>query len=428
MKNFFTLMGLIALVSLIGSCAVNPVTGRTELSVWTPAQEVAIGEQYYLPSQQSQGGRYVVDPDLTAYVNEVGRRLWEVSDRPGLPYELVVLNNNVPNAWALPGGKMAINRGLLVHFEDEAQLASVLGHEIVHAAARHGASQATQNMLLSAGVMAAGLAAHRRDSEYGALAVGAMGIGAYAWQARYSRSHELQADRVGAEYMVKAGYDPQGAVELQEIFVRLSEGRQSNWLDGLFASHPPSRERLEANQRFAERNPGGVRNKARFDRAMAQLRRDQPAYEQYDQALAAAGQGNYTQAMTLVDQAIAHQPRENLFWELKGRLLVQQDKHRDALDAFNRSLQANPEFFRPYVYRGLTHRQLGNRSQAEQDLQASQRLLPTQLASFHLGELALERGARSEAIEYFRMAAQGGGELGAAAEAHLARLEQEPTS
>src|SRR5690606_10065539 len=159
-------------------CTVNPVTGEKQLSLMSAEQELAVGSEHYVPSQQSQGGRYVVDPELTLYVNEVGKRLATVSDRPNLPYEFVVLNNGVPNAWALPGGKMAINRGLLVHLEDESQLAAVLGHEIVHAAARHGASQNTRNILLQAGMMAAGVAAASSDSQYSALALGALGVGA----------------------------------------------------------------------------------------------------------------------------------------------------------------------------------------------------------------------------------------------------------
>ena len=120
---------------LATGCAVNPVTGKNELSIISESQELAIGAQQYGPSQQSQGGIYSVDLALTDYVNEVGQRLAAVSDRK-LPYEFIVLNDSVPNAWALPGGKIAINRGLLMPLDSEADLAAVLRHEIVHAAAR----------------------------------------------------------------------------------------------------------------------------------------------------------------------------------------------------------------------------------------------------------------------------------------------------
>ena len=137
---------LLALIlpAFIGGCSVNPVTGKNELSIVSPQQEISIGEKNYRPSRQSQGGDYYLDQSLQTYIAGVGQRLAAVSDRPDLPYEFVVLNNDVPNAWALPGGKIAINRGLLLLLEDEAQLAAVLGHEIVHAAARHGASQMTR--------------------------------------------------------------------------------------------------------------------------------------------------------------------------------------------------------------------------------------------------------------------------------------------
>lgn len=407
----------------LGGCAVNPVTGEQQLMLTGQDQDIATGSQHYQPSQQSQGGRYVVDPQLNVYVNQVGKRLAAVSGNPGLPFEFVVLNNDVPNAWALPGGKMAINRGLLVQLKDEAQLAAVLGHEIVHAAARHGAAQQSKSTLVSAGVMLAGVAAASQDSEYGALAVGAVGVGANAWMSKYSRDHELEADRYGIDYMIKAGYDPMGAVELQQTFLELSKGRQSNWLEGLFASHPPSQERVNANRKMAEARPGGNRNKAAFDKAMAQLRKDKNAYASYEKAMKSAGDKNYTNAMSLVEDAIKQQPQENLFWELKGQLLLQDKKQQPAISAFDKAIQANPEFFRPYVYRGVTYKQLGNNAQAEKDLLTSQKMLPTQMASYFLGEIALAKGDRAKATTYFQQVAQAGGELGEAAKGQLAKLQ-----
>ena len=133
--SVFLLRYLLVIVGsglLLAGCGVNPVTGSSEMSFMSEAEEIRTGEQQYEPSQQSEGGQYVLDPELTRYVQRVGMRLARVSDRPELPYEFVLLNNSEPNAWALPGGKIALNRGLLVLLESEAQLAAVLGHEIVH--------------------------------------------------------------------------------------------------------------------------------------------------------------------------------------------------------------------------------------------------------------------------------------------------------
>ncbi|WP_232059099.1 M48 family metalloprotease [Kineobactrum salinum] len=236
--------GLIALILALTSlnltgCSTNPVTGESEFSLVSPAQEISIGEQQYLPSRQSQGGDYQVDRELSEYVNRVGQRLAAVSDSD-LPYEFSVLNNGVPNAWALPGGKIAINRGLLVELGSEAELAAVLGHEIVHAAARHGAQSVTRGTLLQ-GALVVGMIASA-DSEYSNLIVGGAQLGAQLISQSYGRDAEREADYYGIRYMLDAGYDPAAAVALQETFVRLSEGRsQAGWLEGLFASHPPHR-------------------------------------------------------------------------------------------------------------------------------------------------------------------------------------------
>ena len=137
-KSFLTICCLwFIAIGLLG-CATNPVTGRSELNIISESWELKTGKQHYLPMRQSQGGDYVADPKVQDYVRQVGNKLAAVSDRK-LPYEFSVVNDSSANAWALPGGKIAIHRGLLTELKSEAELAAVLGHEIVHAAAKHGA-------------------------------------------------------------------------------------------------------------------------------------------------------------------------------------------------------------------------------------------------------------------------------------------------
>jgi predicted Zn-dependent protease len=424
MKPLTRLLTCVVLTAGLTGCAVNPVTGKKEMIIDSVAQDIATGQQHYGPSQQSQGGKYVVDPGLSAYVNQVGKKLAAVSDVPDLPYEFVVLNNDTPNAWAMPGGKLAINRGLLVQLEDEAQLAAVLGHEIVHAAARHTASAKTQQMVVGAGTLLAGAAIGSQKSEYGVLAVGALAVGANAWNSKYSRDHESDSDKYGIKYMAKAGYDPQAAVELQELFVRMFDKQESSWLEGMFASHPPSRDRVTANRAEIAKYPkGGARNKEAFQRALAQLKKDKGAYSSYEEAMKAAKAKQYDKALSLVDSSIKQQPKENLFWELKGQLLLQQDRNKEAIPALDKAIAANPNFFRPYIYRGMAYKELGNSGNAERDLVASQRLLPTQEASEQLGEIALTKGDRNTARAYFEQVAAAGGEAGERAKARLAQMQ-----
>ena len=226
------LLLLLAAVQLfITGCATNPVTGRSNLILVPESWDQQIGAEQYQPSLQSQGGEYEIDAELSAYVNEVGQKLAQYSPNQ-LPYEFTVLNNSVPNAWALPGGKIAINRGLLTELNSEAELAAVLGHEVVHSAARHGAQAQSRGTLLQGAVAVTAIAAS--GSRYGQLAGIGAGVGAQLINTRYGRDAERESDFYGMDLMSQAGYDPQGAVALQQTFVRLSEGRNQDWLSGFF--------------------------------------------------------------------------------------------------------------------------------------------------------------------------------------------------
>src|SRR6056297_2310399 len=282
-RNHLVIVFIAGVTLLASGCAVNPVTGERNLSLMGEQWELDVGAENYAPLRQSQGGDFTLDPGLVDYVQQVGQRLAAVSDRD-LPYEFEVINESVPNAWALPGGKIAINRGLLTEMQSESELAAVLGHEIVHAAARHGAQGQTRNLLLQGAVLAGGIAvgAATDDEGYGQVALLGGMVGAQLINQRYSRDAEREADLYGMRMMKRAGYDPVGAVELQETFVRLSEGRQSSAWDAWFASHPPSRERVEANrQLLAEIGAGGRIGRDRYQQALAKLERAQPAYEAY---------------------------------------------------------------------------------------------------------------------------------------------------
>ncbi|MYM63814.1 M48 family metalloprotease [Pseudomaricurvus sp. HS19] len=414
-------LGLCAVLAVLHGCSVNPVTGASEFSLMSADQELAVGRQQYGPAQQSQGGVYTVDPDLGVYVSEVGRKLARVSDRGTLPYEFVVLNNDVPNAWALPGGKIAINRGLLLQLQDEAQLAAVLGHEIVHAAAGHSAQQMTRSTLLGIGAQVAGVAAS--GTEYGQLVSTGAQMGSAMYQAHYGRSQELEADHYGMTYMARAGYAPQAAVELQQTFVKLSQGQQSNWLNDLFASHPPSQQRVDANRKMAATLPAGTRNKAAFERATQQLRRDTPAYQAHIKAQQAAANQQWAEAKSLVDTAISKQPKEPLFYTTRGELQLRQQQFQGALQDFSKANSLYPEYVLPLLGKGLAAKALKKYDVAEQALEQSVEQLPTQIAVFHLGEINLAQGERDNAVKWFQLAAQAGGELGEKSNAYLQQLQ-----
>lgn len=414
------LLGL--LVTALTACAVNPVTGQRELSIISADQEISLGAQNYGPAQQMQGGLYKVDPQVNAYVREVGQKLATVADRP-LPYEFVVLNSSAPNAWAMPGGKLAVNRGILTELNNEAELAAVLGHEITHAAARHSAQQMQRALLLQAGVMAVAVAAGSADERYAPLAVGSAALAASVLSQRYSREAELEADHYGMGYMARTGYDPYAAVTLQETFVRLSGGRNTNWVEGLFASHPPSAERVAQNRLRAQQL--GVRGELgaeRFKARTASLLRDKPAYASYDAAVKALGEKDFKKAQGLVAQAIERQPKEALFHGLQGFLALQQSRPSEALTDYQRALSLDGDYYQHYVGAGLAAKALNRPDQAAQYLEKSVTLLPTATAHNALGELALARGDRERAVEHLRIAAQSDSPVGQQARETLSRM------
>lgn len=395
---------LLATVALLGGCAENPVTGKKEFTLVSEAQELSIGKQQYAPLRQAQGGDYVVDPKLTAYVSQVGQRLAAVSDRK-LPYEFHVLNNSVPNAWALPGGKIVLNRGLLTELDSEAELAAVLGHEITHAAARHTARSMSRGMLLQGAMLATVVAT--QDSDYAQLAQLGSGIGAQLITQKYGRDAEREADYYGMKYMSRAGYDTQGAVALQKTFVKLSEGRRQDWLSGLFASHPPSQERVQTNmQTLTEFPASGDDGRQRFQSRLAHLKRTEPAYEAYDKGRKALAKDDVKLARQLAQKARKLEPREAHFEALLGDIEQKRGRSKVALTHYNKAISLNDGFFYYHLKKGLANEQLGYRQQAKQDLDKSIKLLPTANAYNSLGNIARTEGRYNDAKEYFTKAAQ----------------------
>lgn len=427
-RRLFLAPGLVAALALgLTACGTNPVTGKKEIQFVSETSELQIGAKEYAPTRQSQGGDLKVLPELTAYVNGVGQKLAAVSDRP-LPYEFSVLNSSVPNAWALPGGKIAVNRGLLTELDNEAELAAVLGHEIVHAAARHGAKAQERGTLLQLGMVAAqvGVAMSDVSSGAGNLMVMGAGVGAQLVSTKYGREAELESDLYGMRYMQRAGYDPQGAVTLQEKFVKLSQagGRNQNWLEGLFASHPPSPERVARNQATlaALGNPGGDLGRERYAARIAPLLAIKPAYDKADQALALARKDDLGGAKKLADEAARLVPKEARFPQLQGDLALAQKDPQGALRFYEKSIALDDGYFASHLGAGTAQYKLRAGDRGEAELTRSAKLLPTAPALYYLGSIAKDAGNRQRAMELFKGASSSKSELGKQAALEYARL------
>ena len=421
-RRYSSLVLAVVISLIFTACGTNPVTKKKEFQFVSQEKEIAIGQQNYSPARQSQGGDYIIDPDLTAYVQSIGKRLAAVSDRPELPYEFVVLNDSIPNAWAMPGGKIAFNRGLLYELNSEAELAAVMGHEIVHAAARHGAKSMERGVFMQGAMIAVGIGA--QNSDYGNLLVGASQLGAQLTMSKYGRDAESESDLYGMRYMKKAGYDPAAAVILQETFVRLSAGKQSNFITGLFASHPPSPERVAANKVTLEKlGAGGDMGKDVYAQKVGKVKATQPAYKAYDEGVAALKKGDTATATSLAQKAIAGEPKEARFQELLGDIAFTQKKPQEAINYYAKAIEMQPDYFKPHAQTGIALFNMGKKTEAETYLKKANSLLPTAPAALYLGEIAEERGDIDGALQNYQLAAGSNSDIGKEANERGTRLD-----
>lgn len=233
------------LILSLSACAVNPVTGKQDFVVLSEEQEIQMGREYN--AQILRQYQIYEDEKIQNYVQSIGESLAKKSHRPNLIYRFTVLDSPEINAFALPGGYIYINRGLMAYMSSEEELAAVLGHEIGHVTARHSVRQYSQAQLM--GVLSAAIEINsgRTAGDLANLASGALLSG-------YGREMELEADDLGAQYIYQDGYSPQGMYDVlavlkdQEIYskkVAKQRGIEPRNYHGVFASHPSNDKRLQ---------------------------------------------------------------------------------------------------------------------------------------------------------------------------------------
>jgi predicted Zn-dependent protease len=230
-------------------------------------------------------------------------------------------------------------------------------------------------------------------------------------------------------YMSEAGYDPQGAIQLQETFVELSKARNQDWINGLFASHPPSTERVKNNIKTAQGLPaGGEMGKEIYRQKMAYLKRVQPAYDAYDEARKAVAEDHMDVAQEKINRALSIEPRESLFHDLQGDIYAMKDQNKSALTSYKKAVKANPGFFYGHLREGQMRYLLDQPSPARASLTQSLDLMPTAEAHYLLGMIDKKQGNLSGALEHFKVAAGSESEMGlkATRELILLDLEQNP--
>jgi predicted Zn-dependent protease len=227
-----------ALSAVLVTCARNPVTGRREFSLISESQEISMGQE--AAKEVAASIAPVADDALQRYVSGLGMQMARASERPNLPWSFTVIDDPMVNAFALPGGPIFITRGILTHMNSEAQLVSVLGHEIGHITAKHSVQQLSQAQLAQIGIIAA-VIVKPSLAQFGDLASQGLGL----LFLKFGRDDETQADDLGFKYMTTAGYSPTEMAEMFRTLQRLgggqTEGRVPEWL----STHPDPGNRVQ---------------------------------------------------------------------------------------------------------------------------------------------------------------------------------------
>lgn len=242
-KTFHTILGFCVLAFFTG-CATNPVSGKKQVALMSEAQEIAIGEESD-PQIVAQYGLYP-DSSLQRYISQKGMEMARISHRPNLKWTFRVLDSDVVNAFAVPGGYVYFTRGILAAMNNEAQFAGVLGHEIGHVTARHSISQQTSGLLTQLGVMAA-IIANKNVAQF----ANELSQGAQLLMLSFSRKHESESDELGVEYSSKVGYN---AAYMADFFQTLQRQQQSSGHAGLpefLSTHPDPGNRYQRVQKLA---------------------------------------------------------------------------------------------------------------------------------------------------------------------------------
>ena len=249
----FVQITFVLFLALVASCARNPVTGKRELSLMSQEQEISIGKESH-PSIVASMGLYE-NKNLQAFMDEKGKAMAKISHRPDLPYEFHIVDSPVVNAFAVPGGFIYFTRGILAHFNNEAEFAGVLGHEIGHVTARHSARQQTSQLFGTLGTIATAILLP------GATEIAQQGVGLALLG--YSRAHETESDGIGVEYSSKIGYDAHQMANFFSTIKRISDNAGQS-IPTFTSTHPdPGNRNVRVNKLATEyqaKNPGNYQS------------------------------------------------------------------------------------------------------------------------------------------------------------------------
>ena len=376
-REFMWLSSMTAAGYVFG-CATDPVTGKKQFMLVSEDTEIQIDKQY-APIQISTDFGEVQDSQLNRYISEVGNKMAVKSHRSHMPYSFRVVNATYVNAYAFPGGTIAATRGIMLSLENEAELAALLGHELGHVNARHAAEQMSKGQLTQAVVGGVSVLVGTQSAALGDLA-GQLGqISAGALLAKYSRDNEREADALGMEYMVGAGYGSQGFIGLMEMLNSMSK-HKSTTVDLLFATHPMSQERYDtavqtAHTKYESAFKGPLYRERYMDQT-AGLRAQKGAIQEIQNGEKQMAKSKYDAASTHFRNALKKAPNDYVGLCMMSISNLAQKKYAVGRQYAEMAQKSYPKEAQAYHLSGFSKIQLKDFEGAYEEFSSFELLLP----------------------------------------------------
>ena len=387
-------------------CAANPVTGKSQLMLVSEDQEIEIDRQNS-PYQFSTDYGSIQDNNLNNYINQTGKKISVLTHRPHMPYSFRGVNAAYVNAYAFPGGSIAATRGILIELRNEAELSALLGHEMGHVNARHTAEQMSKGALTNALIGGIAAFAGTQSSGLGNLASQLGMLGAGALLAHYSRDNERQADALGLEYMVKAGYNPNGFVGLMDM-LRNTSKHEPSAIELMFSTHPMSDERYSTAVQTVQTKYRHAQNlpfyRERYMDHTVKLREIKGAIEAMQKGERAMAGEKYDEAETYFEKALKQAPDDYAGLVMMAKCQMVREKYSEADRFVKKAKNVYPQEAQAYSLAGFVNMNQKQYDSAYEDFKTYEKILPgNPNITFYQG-LSLEKMNRvsESADKYYR--------------------------
>ncbi|NPA58746.1 MAG: M48 family metalloprotease [Aquificae bacterium] len=395
---------LFAVALLFVSCArtYDPLAGKEVFTLLPTEKEVQIGKMYVPMAIDENDGRYP-DREVQQYIQEIGQKIARHTPRK-LNYQFYLVNTQAVNAFALPGGFVFVNRGLVLSLNKEDELAGVIAHELAHINARHHAKFLEKmygmNILLSVASIFA------YQTKYGDILMNFGKIGAQLISLKWSRDQEREADRLGVRFAYEAGYDPRGLLDTFKIFKKMEKVKQPEWL----LTHPLPETRIKEVKELIAKldlNRPLIKDTPRFHRIKKKLEETKPSFDLFYQAKEKLVQKKKLAALELLNKSLQLFPDNNASLTLKAFILLSEDKYREGTELAVKATKLDELYFKPHFFAGYGYFKLKQYEKSIYYLEKAKNLIPDFPDVYYfLGRSYEALGRLSEAAKNYRKALQ----------------------